>query len=192
MLVESADFSNAVDEVNWLGVLLHLFHGLEELLQFWTGPPIKPAVVLRIAVATVAAPKCPVLEPVPLVVLLITSLGARKANIFLERSQFNLNCDFVPRWDRQQRGIRFASSDVLKTRTSLDLFVESEPIQSRVTPNSSDMRSSQTLVGFPLQTPFWLHSKCSSHRKSPSFLQIPLVHDIPAPNAVITCCTRHR
>jgi hypothetical protein len=77
--------------VNWLGVLLHLFHGLEELLQFWTGPPIKRAVVLRIAVATVAAPKCPVLEPVPIVVLLITSLGPRRANTFLERSQFNLN-----------------------------------------------------------------------------------------------------
>ena len=104
LLVESADFSNAVDEVNWLDVLLHLFHGLEELLQFWTGPPIKQAVVLRIAAATVAVPKYPVLEPVPLVVLLITSSGPRKANTFLERSQFNLNSsvlpgsDFAPRW----------------------------------------------------------------------------------------------
>jgi hypothetical protein len=59
LLVESADFSNAVDEVTCLGVLLHLFHGLEELLQFWTGPPTKRAVVLRIAVATVAVPKIP-------------------------------------------------------------------------------------------------------------------------------------
>src|SRR6516162_2484053 len=65
LLVESADFSDAVDEVNWLGVFLHLFHGLEELLQFWAGPPIKRAVALRTAVATVAWPKslCMSLSP---------------------------------------------------------------------------------------------------------------------------------
>src|SRR6516165_7339888 len=66
LLVESADFSNAVDEVNWLGVLLHLLPPSRRAFAILYRPPLKPAVVLRIAVATVAAPKCPLcLSPSP-------------------------------------------------------------------------------------------------------------------------------
>ena len=112
-------------------------------------------------------PKCPVLEPVPLVVLLITSLGPRKANTFLEGSQFNLNScvlpggDFVPRWDRQQRGIRFASSDVLKTRASLDLFVKSESIQAE----SRQARLTCTLPRLSWASPCQCRSGCTRNAR---------------------------